>query len=138
MSLGHRDKNYRAVTRESVYGQDGTASVTALAFTLEGVGLSFITWNPGFPSAVRATRVHVTCQVAGDTVPGNWTLSLYKNESLSASATFSFAASTTLTGTAGKWSSEVIFQAGDRYYVAAAGPEKNTVIARVTLEFELI
>ena len=138
MTNGRYSQGNRALIRETFYGADGAASVTTLPFNINGQIVSFVSWNPGFPSACKATRVHVTNEVAVDTNPGNWTLNLYKNESLTVAATFSF---TTGAGakfkTAGYWSNSVHFDAGETYWISAAGPAKNTVICRVSLEFEV-
>ena len=94
--------------------------------------------NPCFPKSSRLVGVgiHGLCFV--DTVPGNWTLRVRKNEGATDEATFSFALTSTTQKAAGSPNVEPNFQAGDTYHVLADGPEKNTVVIRLTLEWEVL
>lgn len=139
MSLGRQQKNNRTLVWSHTYGDDGNASVTQVLFQMDNAGINPFGWCPGMPSAAKCTRVMVTAQCAADTNPGNWTLRLRKNESLfTDEATFSFALTTALSKTAGAWSAEAIFQPGDTWYVVADGAAKNTVIIRVSMEWEIL
>ena len=137
MSLGrHNQKNYTWMT---FHGQDGSASLTSLIMSTDNYVTLFTgAWNPGLPSAARLTRVHTTSQCAVDTVAGNWTLNFYKNEGVVADATFTVPMSTTMQKSAGPWSNQLLLQAGETFWISGSGPEKNTVIIRAVLEFEIL
>jgi hypothetical protein len=135
--LGRNDKNYRQKTWQEIYGAVAGAT-TAVAYVMEGIGITAATWNPSVPRACRLSAGSITSQSGGDTVKGDWTLSFFINESATASATATFPGTTTLQGTVLDWDSTVLMQPGDRWYISAAGPERNTLITRVTLEFEIL
>lgn len=136
--LGAIDKNYRQKVWQVVYGADANTGVTVLFFTMEGLGLSPTTWNPAVVRACRLTGGICVNQVGSVGSAGDWTLNFYLNESAVPSATATFGATTTRTSDVLDWSVPVLMQPGDRWWIAAVGPSRNTVICRVTLEFELV
>lgn len=135
MTRGRRGKPGIYFSFQS-YGSDGSNPVTTLIMTSEGQGLSPFNLNPVFPFGARAVAIGCLGNTNADIVAGNWTMRLRKNESFADSATFSFAVSTGINKTAGRWSSEVLFDAGDTFYITADGPSKNGIAVRAWLLFE--
>jgi len=121
------------------YGDQIGAGTIQVLFQMDNQSITPFTWCPALPRAAKPVRVAVTSQCAANTTPGNWTLRLRRNESLvTDDATFSFPLTIALASTAGPWSAEPVFQAGDRYYIIADGPSKDTVILRVVMEWKIV
>lgn len=128
----------RALVHHLAYGEVA-GLVTQLLIQMDGSVITPLSWCPAFPRAAKALRAAITAQCAADTTPGNWTLRLRKNESfVTDEATISFGLTTTLTKTAAVWSSQVVFEAGDTYYIVADGPSKTDVLCRFVLEWEVL
>jgi hypothetical protein len=136
---GRESKFDRMLVHHFAYGDAIGPGTTQVLFQMDNQSITPFSWCPALPRAAKAVRVAVTSQCAVNTTPGNWTLRLRKNESVVADeATFSVAVTTALATTVGPWSAEALFQAGDRYYIVADGPSKDTVILRVVLEWEIL
>ncbi len=127
----------------SADGLDGTASVTAVAMAMDSFIMAATgVVNPSMPVEALAVNLSVDWAVSVHTVSGNWTLSLFRNET-ELVATFVM----TEIGVAGlhqkvfgPWvpvsGASLLFQPGDTWHLEAAGPEKNFVIIRAILRFE--
>ena len=137
-TLGRRYVNDTRVVHHHLVVFDSNATATSVGFAMDNLAVAAASLNPCFPRAAKLVGVgiHSICFV--DTVAGNWTLRVRKNEGGTDEATFSFALTSTTQKTAGSPSVEALFQAGDTYHVIADGPEKNTVIIRLTLEWEVL
>lgn len=138
MSLGRSYTNDSRLVHHHLFVFDGGAAVTSVGFTMDNFVVGVGSLNPCFPSAAKLVGVGLHTLCFTDTVPGNWTLRVRKNEGGTDEATFSFALTNSFSKAAGAASAEPVFQAGDTYHVLADGPEKNTVVLRLTLEWEVL
>jgi len=136
--LGRLDRNYRDKVWQVVYGADANAGVTTVFFTMESLGLSPTTWNPSVPRACRLSGGCIRNQVGSVGTAGDWTLNFYLNDGVVASATATFSATTTKQTEPLNWSTDLLLDPLDSWWIAAVGPSRTTVILRVTLEFELL
>lgn len=137
-TLGRRYTNDSRLVHHHLFVFDSGAAVTTVGFTMDNFVVAVGSLNPCFPSAAKLVGIGLHTLCFADTVPGNWTLRVRKNEGAGDEATFSFALTNAFSKPAGRPSVEALFQAGDTYHVLADGPEKNTVVLRLTLEWEVL
>lgn len=136
--LGRIERSDTRYVHHLYFVFDSNATATSVGFQTDNFVVGAASANVCFPKAARLVgcATHALCFV--DTVPGNWTLRVRQNEGGVDVATFSFTLTSVFTKSAGSPSVEALFQAGDTYHVQADGPEKNTVIIRLTLEWEIL
>lgn len=141
---GKTDKE-RRVFHHTLSGQSLTGTDTAIDMFMDSMPIgappAIFSPNPGFTHCVRLTHVFVDFIHGGAPPAGNWTMSIYKNESLVAAATFVFTATggvATHQKTCGPLDPCIEFDPCDTYYVNAAGPVVNVALFRSILRFEEI
>jgi len=142
---GKHDKE-RRVFHHTLSGSSLTGADTQVNFFMDSLGVGSILGapvvvspNPGFAIPCIATHVFVDFIHNGDTVAGNWTLRLRKNEALADLATFPItvgAVGIVHNKSCGQWDPHVRFDPCDTYWIIADGPQKNLALIRAVLRFE--
>lgn len=95
--------------------------------------------NQPVPLAMRMRRIALHTATAGVTSAGNWTMQLFVNDGYPVpAATFNFNPTTLNDSFVGEWSNPVLLQPGDRWWIAATGPERNILLIRATLAATLV
>lgn len=136
--LGRIDRSYAKVVHHLYFVFDGGTALTEVAFQTDNFVVGAASANVCFPNAAKLVGVAIMAITFGDTVPGDWTIRVRKNEGGADEATFPFTLTTAATKSAGPPDVEALFQRGDTYHVLANGPEKVAVVARLTLEWEIL
>lgn len=136
--LGRLSPNDTRYVHHLYFVFDSGAALTSVGFQTDNFVVGAASLNVCFPKAARLVGCAAHTLAFVDTVPGNWTLRIRQNEGGVDVSTWSFALTSVASKTAGPPSVEALFQAGDTYHILADGPEKNTVIIRLTLEWEIL
>jgi hypothetical protein len=128
----------RQLIHHAFYCEGAGNAAVPLQSNSKDTGATAGLMNFGTPRAMKACRVWINSAVLAVVTPGNWDLRLRLNRSGSDSATFTFNPTTTDDVFSGNLSSEVLIRPTDQYHLLIDGTERNIILVRVIVEFEII
>lgn len=128
----------RQLVHHVFYSEGAGDQAIALQTNNKDTGATVGLMNLGFPKAAKATRLWLNTATLGVIVAGDWTVRLRVNRSGSDSATFTYNPTGTDEVFSGPWSSEVILRPTDQYHLLTDGGQRNLILVRAVLEFEIL